>query len=354
MRRWPLALWVALVLALHAWAGWQWSEGLRSAHFAPPERLQLRLTRPMPLQTPAVVPTLSTRKLAMPGRAGPARSSLPDLSDLKAGLAPLPTVDALEHLPELPALAELDLEDGTGVGSEWPLSTRLRYSLTGFYQGPVHGDAEVEWLRQGAHYQVRLKLQIGPSLAPLASRELVSDGIITKDGVSPRRYDESTRLLLGRARQLTLQFDERSVQLAQGARVPAPAGVQDSASQFVQLAWMLLTGRASAAVGQVIELPLALPQRVLAWRYEVVANEQMETAVGVVEAWHLRPLGPMVAGALRAEVWLVPQIQYLPAQILIRQDETTWIKLNLSEPPLQEELQIETENAASQPQGSPP
>ncbi len=344
--RWPLTLWVTLVLVLHAWAWWSWRDGLGVSRDPMPERLQLRLTRPMALQAPPPAPTLSTRKLAAPARSRPATLPLvplpPPVTE-QGLLPPLP-----ERLPDLPPIGDGE----TDLGPEWPRSTRLRYHVTGHFRGPVHGDAEVEWLRQGVRYQVRLKLQIGPSLAPFASRELLSDGVITPAGISPRRYDESTRLLLGQPRRLTLQIDEQELRLANGRRLPAPPGVQDSASQFVHLAWLLLTERVPAEAGTLIELPLALPLSLQPWRYEIVGRERLESSIGQLDTWHLRPQGVNAPGALLAEVWLAPQLQYLPVQILIRQNEETWVQLTLREPPLQEEP--EPENAASQPESSAP
>ena len=51
---------------------------------------------------------------------------------------------------------------GSALGAEWPRSLRLKYRLNGHYRGPVFGEAEVEWLRQGLRYQVRLRVQVAP------------------------------------------------------------------------------------------------------------------------------------------------------------------------------------------------
>ena len=69
-------------------------------------------------------------------------------------------------------------------GFEWPASTRISYDLTGNYRGAVAGNAQVEWVRAGARYQVHLDLGIGPSFAPLITRTLTSDGDITAEGLA--------------------------------------------------------------------------------------------------------------------------------------------------------------------------
>lgn len=340
-----LVLWGLLVLALHGWLGWQWQWGdWRLPALPELERLRLTLTRPwVPPSTPA--PTVKRLAAAAP----PARAPQAAVARPEPGIASA-SMESVLALPDSP-LPEAEVASAE-VGPEWPLSVRLRYRLVGHYQGPVHGDAEVEWLRQDDRYQVRLRVQIGPSLAPFVRRELISDGVVGAGGIRPRRYDEATRLLLGPERRVSVLIDDERVLLANGRSLPAPPGVQDSASQFVHLAWLLLTGRAAAEEGGLIELPLALPRGLHAWRYRIVGSERLETAIGYTEAWHLRPEGVAVPGALMAEVWLAPSLQYLPVRIDIRQSEQVWVQLSLREAPLQE--QPEPENAASQPPGSTP
>lgn len=347
-RPWALGAWATAVLLLHAWVWLGWRSGLDWGGTAPPPRLQVQLQQIKPLKAPEPGERqLVGKRLAQPPesrRAEPAADLPLDPWDAGKDILPAPARPPEPAPSPLPDPAGEVSEDG--VGPEWPLSSRLVYRVTGHYQGPVHGDAEVEWLRQGARYQVRLKLSIGPSLAPFAVRELVSDGEITPEGIAPRRYDESTRMLLGPTRQLTLHMTPTTLRLANGHTVPAPPGTQDSASQFVHLAWVLLTGRVPLEQRQIIELPLAFPGGVHPWRYEVVDRVRLESVLGPLDTWHLRPVGVAVPGALSAEVWLMPDMDFLPLQIHITQNADTWVRLELAEPPLQEAA---PQNAASQP-----
>jgi hypothetical protein len=230
--------------------------------------------------------------------------------------------------------------------ADWPLSTRLRYRVEGHFRGPVHGDAEVEWLRQGDRYQLRLSLGIGPRLTPFALRHLLSEGRIHAQGLRPERYDERTRIGLGAPRHTQLRLDGGLLRWSNGRELPAPSGVQDSASQFGQIAWELLRAGTPLRPGQVLALPLALPQQLASWRYEVVGVEWAPTPLApATELWHLRPLPPLPAGALAAEIWLAPALSYLPLRLRIVQNSDTWLLLHLDAVPLQEAAQ----NAASVP-----
>ncbi len=219
---------------------------------------------------------------------------------------------------------------------EWPPSTRLSYRLTGWYRGAVEGQAQVEWLRAGTQYQVFMDLGIGPSFAPLMSRRVSSEGEITPEGLSPRRYDEVTHVILRDPRSLTIFLDAERVRLPGGQNLPRPPGLQDSASQFVQLTWLFTTRPALLQPGQSIELPLALPRVVEPWTYDVLGVETLATPAGPVDALHVKPRREPRPGVdLTAEIWVAPSLQYLPVRILIRQDAETYIDLLLDRLPEQ-------------------
>jgi hypothetical protein len=152
----------------------------------------------------------------------------------------------------------------------------------------VQGQARVEWLRSGTRYQVHMDLSVGPSFAPLMSRRVSSEGEITALGLWPRRYDEVTRVALRQPRPLTIFLDADQVRLPAGAQVPRPDGVQDSASQFVQLTWLFTMQPNCCRPVAGVELPLALP-RVETWSYEVLDTEQLDTPAGPVAAVHVKP-----------------------------------------------------------------
>jgi hypothetical protein len=231
--------------------------------------------------------------------------------------APKPQPLALAELPELgapPVAAPV---------FEWPPSTRLSYRLTGDVRGPVEGLAQVEWLRSGTRYQVHLDVGVGPSFAPFMSRRASSEGEITADGLRPARFDEETRILLRDPRRVQVRMDADSVTLAGGRVLARPEGLQDTASQFVQLTFLFTTDPSLLQPGQQLSLPLALPRRVLPWLYEVGEPEWLETPAGSVWATPVRPR-PDVAGEagrlgdLVPEAWFAPSLQYLPVRILIR------------------------------------
>ena len=217
---------------------------------------------------------------------------------------------------------------------EWPVSTRISYTVTGNVRGEVHGDAQVEWIRIGSYYQVHLDVTLGLRVAPLMTRSMSSEGYITAEGLSPRRFDQLTKVGMGDRRRAVVQFDPGQVTLANGQRLARPAGVQDTASQFIQLTYLFSTRPERLRSGDSVELQLALPRNLSNWTYDVLNEEPVYTPFGAIQAFHLKPRRSARAGGdLSAEIWFAPQLRYLPVRIRIHQDAETYIDLILDQKP---------------------
>ncbi|WP_343630925.1 DUF3108 domain-containing protein [Roseateles sp.] len=338
-----LGLLTLAVLAAHLWL----LRGAQDLHdrWMPetpePDRLEAAFVRELPQAEPPKPPQGSEGR---PGAPAPRLAPSPASNE---GIAPIPPDEVASRPPPpelqtLVAPSALAVSDAVGdfiPGVEWPLSTQLEYTLGGDFRGAIHGDARVQWLRTGAHYQVHLEAWVGPSFAPLMSRRLSSDGEITPMGLVPKRFDEVTGGLAGAKRQSTLLFDLGGVRMSNGRREPAPDGTQDAASQFVQLTWMFLTGRQTAQADQLIQQPLALPRNLHLWRYKVRGLEDVQTPMGAIPAWHVDSDMDDTRGDMQAEFWLAPSLQFMPVRVRIWQDRPrdprTHIDLVLKRMPLQ-------------------
>lgn len=278
------------------------------------------------------VPTADTAAsaVAVPGQM-PAEPALTAPQQSTASAAVSPPSTPLSAPPSAPPSAP-----SSAPSFEWPPSTRLSYTLVGDYRGPVQGKARVEWLRSGNRYQVHLDVRVGADFAPLMSRRMSSDGLLTEAGLKPLRYDEETRVLLREVRRQTIFFEPERIVLPRGGAQPTVPGVQDTASQFVQLSWMFTLQPQLLRAGQTVEVPLALTRRLDRWVYDVVGEEVLDLPVGPVKAWYLKPrLQSKTSSDLAVETWFAPSLQYLPVRIRIRQDEASFIDLTLERLPQQ-------------------
>ncbi len=365
-RRAGLAGVLALVLAVHGWLAQEMADRIADINkdTATVERIEVAYVRDMALSAPVAAapaappaapasPRVARKPVPKPVKAA-ASAPEPPAEPAESVLAaapvvtepvPVPEVNA----PEIPASAPEPLLAANGAASapaeaasaatpaafDWPLSTRVTYLLTGNYRGEVNGSAQVEWIRSGSRYQVHLDLVVGPSAAPLITRRMSSDGEITAEGLSPRRYQQDTKVVLRERRNLVVNFEPGSVVLANGERRDSLPGVQDTASQFVQLMYVFSTRPELLRIGNTVGIPLALPHKVDMWTYDVVGEEVLAAPFGPLPTIHLRPRRALVpkVGELSAEIWFAPQLRYFPVRILIRQDGDNFVDLMISKRP---------------------
>ncbi len=355
---------VALTLAvsaLHLWlAGGVMENRLGSGAAADtPRRIEVAFVRelaptapppvvapaPRPKRPPAVRAEAPPPAASAPEPAASAPEPPPQRAEAPApSPAPVPepvaeaaSEPAAETAPAVAVAASApEAAASAAVAFEWPPSTRISYALTGYFRGPVEGQAQVEWLRSEDRYQVRLEVQIGPSFAPLVTRRFTSDGLVREQGLAPRRYDEETKVPFRDARTLVVRFDDETIALSNGRNVAAPPGVQDTASQFVQLTFLFTTRPDLLEPGRSVEIPLALPRSVSTWTYDVVQRETLYTNFGPVETLHVKPRREPKPGVeMTVELWIAPTLQYLPVRSRIRADADTWADLLITKLPQQ-------------------
>ncbi len=334
-RRWWAAALVVLVLLTHAWVGRQlaltmagWHESSEAAAapvdvvvqgaLKPSEPVRKRRSAPPPVE-------LST------DASGDAAPSAPLAAAAAASEPAAPAV--LAEAPAAASVAEAapsaPAEPARAIPPDpWPPSTRIRYTLKGNYRGEFSGHAQVLWLRDGERYRVEMEVAIGPRAAPIMSRRVSSEGRLSADGLVPARYEEETRVIFSRVRRVSMTFEPGApgqpgtTVMQDGTRRPAPIGTQDSASQFVQLAWLFGTNPTPIKAGDRVAFPLALSRRSDQWSYVVGDPVMVDTPAGPVQAIHAKPqreLDPLRRDLI-AEVWFAPALQYLPVRMQVAVD----------------------------------
>lgn len=332
-RRLALVGLTVLVACAHLGAG-QWvSASLEHSRDAPPAAIDVRFIQEMALTEPPA-PTPPPARRAPPRQVVAverAASAVP-----QAASAPEPPPQLAEALPEPqddPASAVAEAPSPTAEAPPpfaWPPSTQLLYALEGSYRGPIVGEAQVDWLREDGRYQVRLEVRV----PPLFKRRMLSEGLLGEDGLSPSRYDQETEVALAAPKRETVRIDGDRVQLANGKSEPRPPGVQDVASQFVQMTWLFLTRPELQQPGATVDLPLALPRRLGRWTYRVQERGMIDLPFGSIDAVHVVPQRDNAKpGELAVELWVAPGLLYLPVRIVIRQDADNYLDLRLKTAP---------------------
>lgn len=341
---------LAVVVSLAHWALTEWLPLPRLGDGAAermPQRIEVAFVRELAPAAPPPAPVVVRRAPRARPKAAAAlppaeAASAPAADEIDAATV----AAAIAQLPQLPVAASAPVEAppapevaaaspaasaaSAAVAFEWPPSTRLSYRLSGNYRGEVVGGAQVEWVRVGTQYQVHIDITLGP----IISRRMSSQGELVGDRLRPSRYDEETRVLMRAPRRVTILFGADEVVLATGERRERTPDVQDSASQFIQLAAMFTTRPELLQAGTTLDMPLALRNRIGTWTYDVLGAEDIRTPFGPVATYHLKPRNVISRGnELSAEIWFAPQLRYLPVRIRVQQDEYTFIDLVIARRP---------------------
>lgn len=206
------------------------------------------------------------------------------------------------------------------AASAWPPSTRLSYTITGYWRGALHGEGALAWVRDGDRYEATL------SGSALVGFEYRSTGRIDSGWLSPTRYIER---VINRVKVVHFNRDKGTLSFSAIAAVlPLQPHVQDSASLFMQLAYLLTTRPQEFRSGGAITFAVARPSGMTDWTFAVTGQETVETAAGMLQCWHVERKSTS-PNELGAQIWLAPQLQNLPVQIRLQQSADTYLLFTL-------------------------
>lgn len=188
----------------------------------------------------------------------------------------------------------------------------LHYRIQGEIRSlPYSASGSLRWTRQGPAYDARLEMHV----FLLASRVQHSEGQLTPQGLQPRRFTDRVR------KDRVVDFDRTSGQLRFTEGTPAtplPAGVQDQLSIFMELGRQLAARTELQQAGTALVFPVVGVHGLDDWRFVVDGQERLRLPGGVLETVKLTRLPPR-PDALRAELWLAPALDWLPARIRLTQ-----------------------------------
>jgi hypothetical protein len=194
----------------------------------------------------------------------------------------------------------------------FPPSVRLDYEVRGQARGfgyTVNG--QLLWQQDGSHYDARMEM----SHFLLGSRVQTSKGVITGKGLEPSRFGDKVRS------EVAAHFDRDTGKVTFSANTPdvaLQAGAQDQLSVFLQLGAMLAAQPERYPSGSEITFQAVGPRSSEQWTFKVSETELLTLPGGPMPAIHLARL-PSAQYDTQADIWLAPQMGYLPVRIKVTQ-----------------------------------
>lgn len=221
--------------------------------------------------------------------ANPQDVQLAAASQAELARSPLPATQALQNYA-------------------FPGPVRLKYDVKIEYRGiPATFSGELLWLQNGKTYDARMEISLGL----LGSVVQTSKGQLGNHGLEPTRFSDKRRS------EVAAHFERNRGIVVFSANTPdAPLlpGAQDQLSMFMQLASMV--GGAPDRFAQGVQIPFQSigPRSSESWTFTVGSTETLALPGGPIKALKLsRP--PANEYAQRAEIWLAPEMAYMPVRI---------------------------------------
>jgi hypothetical protein len=274
-----------------------------------------------PIATPRVAPQNTAAIAALP-------STAPENSAASLAAA-TPAV-----VPEVAKVSETTIVLAEAVASEpKPPSTRTTVPVTNIprvqklaYAPPVlliyegKGEArgfikyaasgELLWAPDGSRYNAHLEI----SALGFRVRSWSSKGDLTDAGLQPLRFGDKPR-----GAELATHFQREKGIISFSANnpdVPLQAGAQDKLSAILQLSAIVAGEPERYGSGSHITFQAADAHRAELWKFRVGAIETLDLPGGMVTALKLSK-EPTVDFDQRIEIWLAPDLRYLPVRIRI-------------------------------------
>ncbi len=322
-RRTALAALATAVALAHLWllSAPRTGSGARTAQG--PHTLRLPAAPVLTLRTLAPPATNAREGSPAPAPTGPAA---PTAARQTAAASTMPrsvgdAAPTLVHAPpntSAPALPRELLPDPPAVAA-LPGPLTLRFQLSGRSRGrDVKGQALLRFQHDGQRYEIRHEIQADPPGVRLQT----SEGLLTPQGLAPRRFGERRRT------QEAVHFDPVQGQLVFSAAMPTAAlmpGAQDRLSVLLQLGALIAAQPGAFGPGRSISLQVASAREAAVWRFTVVGEEDLALPGGPLRALHLvRP--PQREFEPRLDLWLAPGRAYVPVRLRLTGPDGDWLE----------------------------
>lgn len=227
-----------------------------------------------------------------------------------------PGADASGPAAQTAALPGQPAEQPAGTPArpvQAPVPIRLGYELAGQVKGLRYSaDAVLDWRQDGRNYQAQMEVRA----FLIGSRSQTSTGQLGPGGLQPERFVDRAR------RERITEFDQDAglVRTEAGDHgLAMPGGTQDRLSVFIQLAIELSTLPQPPGPGDSWTLPVAASREIERWTFDWRGTEELELPSGRLLTWHLERQ-PLQAGETRVEIWLAPELGFMPARLRLQQE----------------------------------
>jgi Protein of unknown function (DUF3108) len=236
----------------------------------------------------------------------------------------IPTLTAAEL-----AKREADNAQRRALKLQFPASSELSYNATQISGGqPKNGSGTLKWTTDGSEYQMRLE----SSALFITLLTQTSVGKLGAEGLQPERFSDKRFNRSEKAAHFQREVGKITFS-GKPTSTPLQSGAQDRLSMLMQLAAMAAGSAAQLAQAGQIAFQVSNTEEADQWVFLVQAREKIQVPAGETVALHLVRNARKEFDS-RLELWLAPNLGYLPARILQTEANGNTFELQLRSPAL--------------------
>jgi hypothetical protein len=267
---------------------------------------------PPPLPTPAVTPAVPPAPQAEAAPPPPAAPSAQAAEPLPPAPAEAPATAPPPAPPSGPTQTVVS-------AFQVPSALVARYAVKGEAKGlPYGATAYLSWNHDGSQYEARLKIS-----SLLGSREQVSTGRLTADGLAPTRFGDQSRS----EQAAHFERDKGVISFSNNAPPAAlQAGAQDRLSVLLQLGAMLAADPQRYPPGTRVEVQTAGVREADVWTFTVEGQQELQIRNRARATIKLER-APRHDNDEKLELWVAPDMDYLPVRVRLTQQGGDFVDL---------------------------
>lgn len=290
---------------------------------------------PPPVAAPKTPPPVAPK----PKRKPKPRPAAPPPAAEAVAVAPA-TAQPEAASPETPAEAlappvaeEPPPQAGEATGTykfALPPSAELNYEVRALREGQQwHGSGVFRWNADAGSYVITGEASI-TVLFKITVLNFRSEGAINASGIAPTLYSEKPwRKAMTNTH---FQHEKRTISFSASQAVyPYNGGEQDRASVMWQLAGIGRGDPAQFIPGTAFDIMVAGARNAETWRIDVIGQEDIDTPLGKIPAWHVVRAPKPGSYDQKIDIWLAPRHEWYPAKVRFTYANGDYLDMLLAE-----------------------
>ncbi len=254
---------------------------------------------------------------------------------------PTASTPTLEKSLDPPLAAGQEIGEPTAtspVELKFPVSGNFAYDVMYVTGSQTQsGAGTLGWSSDGRTYQLVMESKV----LFLSLLRQTSVGSVSAAGLQPERYTD--KRFRGSEKATHFQPDKGIISFANNKPdAPWTNRAQDRLSVMMQVAGMVKGDPARILAQPTISIPVAGTDDAEMWTFALEGTDKIELPAGTTTALHLVRY-PRKEFDRRVELWLAPQLDYMPVRIKQTEQNGTTLELSLRSPALKPELAKNTD-----------